>query len=438
MAHPDDFVASARTFLVRVLPWGEADGWFNVEWKSADGRWLRQSFKSIDALLAAIDRLKQHSDVYVCMSSQAVRDQRHAKDARFLKSLFLDVDVKAGAFLTPVEALTALNAFRAAVGLPRPTLVAMTAGLTGGFHCHWALDRPLAKDEWLKLARALKQAAKRHAFAVDLNVIADAARVLRVPGTFNRKPEYGQPRPVILHASVVERDTAVDELAGPLQPYMNTSRAFRLNSRAATAGSSHPAMSQLFAGMADNSDLSGGLLDFDAFKDAVMFLTGKDWFHRPHYEHMRDLAWALGAVEIAEPCLTDDARAVFDAVIAATGDRDVEKNQRLYEAGLDRTRQRLRAGEEVVTVGTIFHWAHEQGWTAAPPAAPFATAQAIELAIVKAKAIDAYKLGRLKSRDQARVLLARFCRTVERRRRQARAGENGRCGAGAGRLALRR
>lgn len=43
---------------------------------------------------------------------------------------------------------------------------------------------------------------------------------------------------------------------------------------------------------------------------------------------------------------------------------------------------------------------------------PFTPPHAIELAIVKAKAIDAYKMGRLKSRDQACVLLAQFCKTV--------------------------
>ena len=140
-------------------------------------------------------------------------------NARFLKSLFLDVDVKPGAFATPVEALQALNMFRGAVGLPRPTLVVMTAGLTGGFHCHWILDRPLAKDEWLPLAKALKEAVKQHKLAVDLGVIADLARLLRVPGTINHK--YPDQPLVVLHPSIVERDYAVDEIAGPLQPYMN-------------------------------------------------------------------------------------------------------------------------------------------------------------------------------------------------------------------------
>ena len=89
-------------------------------------------------------------------------------------------------------------------------------------------------------------------------------------------------------------------------------------------------------------------------------------------------------------------------------------NEQRYADALRRTRERIRDGQEIQTPGTIFHWAHEQGWTGLAHAAlrPSRTAIAIELAIVKAKAADAYKLGRLKSRDQARVLLARFCQTV--------------------------
>ncbi len=125
-----------------MLACADADGWFNLHWKTAESRWLCQSFKHVSGMLATIERLKRHSDVYVCMSSQAVNGQRLAANARFLKSLFLDVDVKPGAFATRNEALQALNMFRGGVGLPRPTLVVMTAGLTGGFHCHWSTARP--------------------------------------------------------------------------------------------------------------------------------------------------------------------------------------------------------------------------------------------------------------------------------------------------------
>jgi hypothetical protein len=104
-------------------------------------------------------------------------------------------------------------------------------------------------------------------------------------------------------------------------------------------------------------------------------------------------------------------RGLYFTVVDATG-RDSAINEQRYADCLRRTRERIRAGEAIQTPGTIFHWAHEQGWTGLVTAAPLAPAIAIELAIVKAKAIDAYKMGRLKSRDQARVLLARFCRTV--------------------------
>jgi hypothetical protein len=58
MAFPDD---PARTFLSRALPWDDAgagDGWLNVHWKTAGGM-PGESHQNVDAMLTAIERLKQ-------------------------------------------------------------------------------------------------------------------------------------------------------------------------------------------------------------------------------------------------------------------------------------------------------------------------------------------------------------------------------------------
>ncbi len=212
----------AQTFLTRVLPWGDVEGWLNVDWKTGDGLARRQSFTHVAAMLGGIERLKPRCDVYFCMSSQAVKDQRSRQNARFRKSLSLDVDVKPGGFATPVEALKALNLLRAAVGLPGPTLVVMTAGLTGGFHCHWILDRPLAKAEWLQLAKALKDAVKQH----ELRGRPECHSRPGAPAAGPRHNQLQIPRStsVALHPSIVERDYTDDEIGAHSRPYMNVSR----------------------------------------------------------------------------------------------------------------------------------------------------------------------------------------------------------------------
>jgi hypothetical protein len=57
--------------------------------------------------------------------------------------------------------------------------------------------RALTPDEWQPYANGLKQLVfKRELFGVDAGVTIDSARILRPPGTFNRKKD--PPRPVEL------------------------------------------------------------------------------------------------------------------------------------------------------------------------------------------------------------------------------------------------
>ena len=58
--------------------------------------------------------------------------------------------------------------------------------------------------EWKPIAETFKRLCKERSLAIDNTVTADAARVLRVPGTKNFKKKYGEPRPV----EVVSEGTA--------------------------------------------------------------------------------------------------------------------------------------------------------------------------------------------------------------------------------------
>ena len=120
---------------------------------------------------------------------------RHADSALFLKALWMDVDVKPSqpnkAYTTLDEAMDAIKKFVDEAGLPAPSAF-VTSG--GGVHVYWFSKSKLTLAEWKPYAEGLKAEALRLGLKCDAAVTADAARVLRVPGTFNNKVK-GMPPP---------------------------------------------------------------------------------------------------------------------------------------------------------------------------------------------------------------------------------------------------
>jgi hypothetical protein len=74
----------------------------------------------------------------------------------------------------------------------------MYVGSGHGLHVYWCLDRDVTLIEWQPVADALKAKCIELNFPADKSATADPARILRVPGTLNRK--YPQPAPVRLLA----------------------------------------------------------------------------------------------------------------------------------------------------------------------------------------------------------------------------------------------
>ena len=118
---------------------------------------------------------------------------RTAANAAYLRCFFLDLDVgPKKAYDTQADAATALRAFIAAANLPMPTLV--SSG--GGLHVYWPLTEDVPAKEWVEHAKNLKSLCKLHGLEADPAVTADAARILRVPGTQNFKE--ATPRAVLM------------------------------------------------------------------------------------------------------------------------------------------------------------------------------------------------------------------------------------------------
>lgn len=163
---------------------------------------------SIDDVLTAANKLAANkSDAYFALASFSTSDNRTADNAKMVKSLFMDLDIgesKNGKkkYADKKLAADAFQKFMVETGmaeLGQPIVV--SSG--GGFHIYWPLDEEVPIAQWKPIAENFKRLCNQEELHIDYNVPADAARVLRVPGTFNFKEK--DPREVkILTASDIK------------------------------------------------------------------------------------------------------------------------------------------------------------------------------------------------------------------------------------------
>lgn len=108
---------------------------------------------------------------------------KNRQDPIAKRALWLDLDSKDFNGSIP-DALRELVSFVKAVGLPPPNLFVHSGR---GVHVYWCLDRDVPVAEWLPVAKALKAKCHEVGFNADPTSTADPARILRCPGTLNRK-----------------------------------------------------------------------------------------------------------------------------------------------------------------------------------------------------------------------------------------------------------
>ena len=197
-------------FMRRVMAWpGEnAPGYVNLHW-TKDGKWRGRPYKTVEPFMndAAYyaGRPGIAKDIYFCLTTQSQTGKvfhgkatamRSAANATLAKALWLDVDIKEPprGYATLGDAIDAINVFCAQANLPPPSAL---VGSGGGLHVYWIFAAPMSIADWRPYALGLKKLAEDNGLRADYGVTADPARVLRVPGTFNRKLD-NNPRPVKL------------------------------------------------------------------------------------------------------------------------------------------------------------------------------------------------------------------------------------------------
>ena len=176
-------------FLRHVLPYEGVYVLFRNN--LAQGRHRQVYFHSIDELAEAADYYDSDGwDIYFALSNYTTVGTRKGEDAKQIKAFFLDLDCgPEKEFPSQTEALAQLRAFCTALDLPKPLMVNSGRGV----HVYWVLSEPVAVEQWKPVAEQFKRKCSEHNFDIDTSVPADTARVLRVVGTHNHKPETPAP-----------------------------------------------------------------------------------------------------------------------------------------------------------------------------------------------------------------------------------------------------
>jgi predicted P-loop ATPase len=193
----DDVSEIDRDFLAKVIP---DDGTYIMFRKRPSvGDKGNLPFGDLDSMAAGLAKFCDRGfDVYHACASFNDGSSRTAPNAKSFRALFVDLDCgdeKADlgkGYATKSEAKAALDVFCSVVGLPRPLLV--DSG--GGLHAYWPLEEAVPAAEWKTVAVQLKALCAANRLLADPSVTADAARILRPVGSFNRK--YHPPRRVRL------------------------------------------------------------------------------------------------------------------------------------------------------------------------------------------------------------------------------------------------
>jgi hypothetical protein len=205
----------AKDFLEHVVPWDTPEGYITISWHRPETeRFFGRSFQSLDAALDFVVHLKEKTEynIYFCISRQKVGGGRRNKlNALLISCIPMDLDVKPGGYGSIEEAVRCLIEFCDKVGIPRPSIFVSSGG---GLHAYWLSRRALPVAEWQPFADAIKRAAHAAGIKFDGQCTGDAARVLRVPDTYNWK--YGKPRTVRQLPSTYEKY----DFAEALQPIL--------------------------------------------------------------------------------------------------------------------------------------------------------------------------------------------------------------------------
>jgi hypothetical protein len=124
------------------------------------------------------------ANLYHACASYKTPGKRTKDNVHSLRALWADIDIRDDkGYKTFEDAFHGLHNFLIVSKLPVPT----TVFSGNGIHVYWTLKQDIDIQTWEKYANGLKAYAINTGFKIDAGITADAARILRSPGTINLK-----------------------------------------------------------------------------------------------------------------------------------------------------------------------------------------------------------------------------------------------------------
>ena len=207
-------VGPAGQYLDLIHP---RDGRVFVGMSYGKKQWKQQHADTAEHALAVIDKFELQAPSGVFVSHASFDPLAHKREAQYAETcacFFADFDVgtEARKYDFKADAIAALHCLEKEF---LPCTVVVDSG--GGYHGYWRLREPIPATHWLPIAERFKCALQAAGVRADPTVTADLARVLRVPGTVNRKTSTARPCFFVEHHA--ERQYTIVEIAAALQKY---------------------------------------------------------------------------------------------------------------------------------------------------------------------------------------------------------------------------
>lgn len=197
--------------LDRVLADG---GWYavlGIKGKSVKQKLVQTREEVIEESEALI---AEERDVYFGCSKFETDTSRKKDNVKSIKAFWIDLDCgeakaqvnpKTGrpdGYIDQATGLQELQKFCKTIGLPKPIIVNSGRGI----HAYWPLTASVTRDQWEPVANRLNELCVIHKLYVDASVF-EAARVLRIPGTYNFKDTPPKEVVMLSDAPDVDYDT---------------------------------------------------------------------------------------------------------------------------------------------------------------------------------------------------------------------------------------
>lgn len=181
---------------------------------AADGRMVHHFVDSIDEVSTKVSSLlKDGTHMYFAVGSFNGHSRRQ-KNSLYFRSIFIDVDVGDGKdYKNKKEAEDALDKFIVDEDLPQPVKVDSGRGI----HAYWCLDEDIPSEEYVEISKKFKDFCLEKDLHIDTAVMADSARIMRCPDTFNYKEDPPLPTK-ILSDNIPVYNISIFDFLGSTQP----------------------------------------------------------------------------------------------------------------------------------------------------------------------------------------------------------------------------